>query len=78
MAMTQRDKEFNLKMQAQQQQQDRQHAAEMNNLKAESARRELNIDTARGMQKLQQERETAKLKQQQMKESSSAKKRNPK
>lgn len=78
MAMTQRDKEFNLKMQAQQQQQDRQHAAEMNNLKAESARRELNIETARGMQKLQQERETAKLKQQQMKESSSAKKRNPK
>lgn len=75
MSMDQRSKEFELAMQAQQQQQERQHAAEMNNLKAESARRELNIETARSLQKMKAERDMANIKKQ--KEASNAK-RNPK
>lgn len=70
MAMTQRDKEFQMTMLAQQQQQERQHAEELNRIKSEGARRELNIETARSLQKIGHEREMGQIKQQKAKESS--------
>lgn len=70
MAMAQRDKEFQMTMQAQQQQQDRQHAAELNRIKTDGARTELNIETARSLQKIGHEREMGQIKQQKAKESS--------
>jgi len=71
-AMDQRSKEFDMAMKAQNNQMERQHAAEMNDIKAQGARRELNIETARGLQKMQLDRQKAK------ESSSNGKKRNTK
>lgn len=62
-AMDQRSKEFDLTMKAQNNQMEQQHKAAMNQIKSEGARRELTIETARGLEKMKQERQKAAMQQ---------------
>lgn len=55
-AMGQRDQEFKQAMSAQQHQEERQHKQAMNDIESEKARRELMFETARGQEKLRQQR----------------------
>ena len=51
-AMDQRSKEFELNMEAQRNQEERQHTQAMNNIELQKARNNLTLDAARGIEKL--------------------------